>query len=70
MVSEAPILLDSKRRVEKVLFRFDNPGDVEIQVPTITCEKTHCKFFHPDDVDKVISELQREYDIAHQKLKR
>ena len=68
-VIEAPVLSD-KRRVEKVLFKFDNPGDVEIEVSVITCERTQQKFFHPDDVDSVLTELEKEYKRVHKKLKR
>ncbi len=68
MVFEVPILSD-KRRVEKVLFKFDNPGDVEIEVPVITCGRTQQKFFHPEDVDNVITELEKEYKRVHKKLK-
>ena len=64
---EAPVLSD-KRRVEKVLFKFDNPGDVEIEVPVITCARTQQKFFHPDDVDNVLTELEKEYKRVHKKL--
>jgi hypothetical protein len=68
-VVEAPVLSD-KRRVEKILFKFDNPGDVEIEVPVITCERTQQKFFHPDDVDTILTELEKEYKRVHKKLKR
>lgn len=68
-MAEAPVLSD-KRRVEKVLFKFNNPGDVEIEVPVLTCERTQQKFFHPDDVDTVLSELEKEYKKIHKKLKR
>ena len=67
-VVEAPVLSD-KRRVEKILFKFDNPGDVEIEVPVITCERTQQKFFHPEDVDNVLTELENEYKRVHRKLK-
>lgn len=70
MAVKAPLVFDHKKRVEKVLFRFGNPGDVEIEVPTLTCERTQKKFFHPDDVDKVIFELENEYNKVHQKLKK
>jgi len=61
---------DEKRRVEKVRFNFSNPGEVEIQVPVITCERTELKFFHPDDVDFVLDELEREYKKIHKLLKK
>lgn len=70
MVSCAPVLIDSKKRIEKITFHFDNPGDVEIEVPIITCEKTKMKFFHPDDVEQVISKLDKEYKRIHSQLKK
>ena len=68
MTGISPILKDKKRRVEKVLFGFDNPGDVEIEVPVITCEKTKKKFFHPKDIDNVLETLDEEYERVHKKL--
>lgn len=70
MSNQHPILSDSKRKVEKISFKFENPGDVEIQVPVITCEKTQMKFFHPDDVDYVIDEIEKEYSRVNKKLKK
>jgi len=68
MVVENPIILEHKKRIEKVLFKFANPGDVEIEVPVLTCERTKNKFFHPDDVDSVLDELDKEYERVHNKL--
>lgn len=68
MTGEPPVISDEKRRVEKVVFKFDNPGDVEIEAPVINCEKTGKKFFHPDDVDNVLDSLEKEYKRVHKKL--
>ena len=70
MNTNALTISDEKRRVEKVRFNFSNPGEVEIQVPVITCERTELKFFHPDDADFVLDELEREYNKVHKLLKK
>ena len=70
MDSKTPVVFDHKKRVEKVVFHFDNLGDVEIEVPVLTCERTQTKFFHSDDVDFVLEELDKEYERIHKKLKK
>lgn len=69
MATNTLAISDGKRRVEKVRFNFSNPGEVEIEVPIITCENTQQKFFHPEDVDYVLEELDREYHRVHKLLK-
>ena len=70
MAGRAPVLLDEKRRIEKVCFDFDNPGNVEIEVPVITCEKSNRKFFHPNDVEDVLEQLEEEYERVNNILKK
>jgi len=70
MENKAPVISIEKKRIEKIVFRFDNPGDVEIEVPVLTCEETGKKFFHPDDFDAILDQLDTEYERVHKLLKK
>lgn len=63
LLTNAPILIDDTKRLEKVLFRYIGFGDVEVEVPVITCKKTNKQFFHPDDIDSVLEALDKAYKL-------
>jgi len=62
--------VEDKRRMEKVKFEFDNPGNVEIEAPVMKEKNTGEIFFHPDDVDEVLDKLDKEYDRVHKELEK